>query len=74
VASATDAAPPSMNGVGDSVYRVSPHLLATPSEVHRPYPATPVAMTPSPRRSRSIPPLPPPLTAQELDESIPANL
>jgi hypothetical protein len=74
VASATDAPPPRLNGVGDSVYRVAPHLLETPSEVHRPYPATPVAMTPPPRRSRSIPPPPPPLTAQELDESIPSAI
>jgi hypothetical protein len=74
VASATDAPPPRLNGVGDSVYRVAPHLLETPSQVHRPYPATPVAMTPPPRRSRSIPPPPPPLTAQELDESIPSAI
>jgi hypothetical protein len=74
VASATDAAPPSLNGFGDSVYRVSANHLATPSQVHRPDPATPIAMTTSPRRTRSIPPPPPPLTAQELDELIPANL
>lgn len=62
-ASTTEAAPPPrLNGVGDSVHRVTPDLLVAPSELHRPYPATPVALTP------------PPLTAQELDESIPSAI
>jgi hypothetical protein len=72
VAATTEA--PRLNGAGDSVYRVAPDLLEAPSQLHRPYPATPVALTPAPRRSRSIPPPPPPLTAQELDESIPSAI